>query len=247
MANVFDSFETEFFRLKSNDDPRVYQIHSSFLKNKGGILATVPKGNFKEMKDRTYTFDNTTTGTVARFVEWAHRGDYSAKLPTKYTEEDLPSCASSAEKCNKEEPTVESTAKRIQTTLVHDNHPFLSHARVYVFADTYLIVDLKKKAFERLTKEIQLINYDNDLDHNFAITNLLDYCFSNLQKSDDLLDYLGHYAAYRLAFLRNTTGFVDIMPKVGYAVLPWVSPCESSPWDENLPDPNGKLPHYTGR
>lgn len=192
----------------------MYQIHSDQLSQKGGTLKAVCSCSFnafKESKDRVYTFKETTTGTVARFVEWAYLGEYLAELPTESSRDDFVGCGKSSE--HGENPGVESAAKAIRETIAYENHPLLSHARMYVFGDAYLIEDLKKTAFRKFASQLQLVDSSPGLDLNCAVITLLDYCFSNLRPDDELLDYLGQYTAYRLSTLRVIPDFTISCPR----------------------------------
>lgn len=217
------------------------------LTKKGGALERVcsAAGGFKESKGHFYTFKDTSTGTVARFVEWAYSEDYSPKLRVEYSNEDFSDQAGST-KVLEISSDVERIAKRAREAVARDNHPLLSHARMYVFSDAYLIEDLKSLSFHKLTNQLQSIANNEGLDLNVAVISLLDHCFSNLHPDDELLDFLGQYAAYRITTLRTMPEFIDIMPKVGRAILPYVSACGWPPWSNRLYDPSKKLPHYTG-
>ncbi|KAL9622933.1 MAG: hypothetical protein Q9160_002651 [Pyrenula sp. 1 TL-2023] len=242
------NFESDIFKLETTDDARVYQIHSNLLTTKGGVLKTVAQvdGGFKESKDRAYTFKSTSTGTVARFVEWAYKGDYSANLPVEHSAEEISRLRDIAE-ADPAGSEIENLAKRIRDTTVDENHILLCHARVYIFGDAYLIPGLKTLAFDKLTKGVQRADKYNSLDRDTAIIKLLDYCFSNLHPDDELLDFLGQYTAFRIHKLREIPNFLDIVPKVGYAILPYIGRCTEPPWEKRHYETNSKLPHYTGR
>lgn len=80
-----------------------------------------------------YTFNEISHDTVARFIEWTYRGDYTED---EFTPMEVPQLEQPNPKSPQSEPP------NGEHDALHA-HTLLCHQRVYIFSDTYLITDLK--------------------------------------------------------------------------------------------------------
>lgn len=162
-------------------------------------------GDFKEKKDGAYTIQDTTDETVARFVEWAYKNDYSDEVR-------FSGASSLSEKVDKE----------------GKNHSLLVHTQIYIFAHVYGIESLQSLAYDRLTANIIALRAKT-LDNLTAIIRTLDTTFSSLHQDDKLLDWLGHYAAWLIEDLKSHPEFRAVLPKLAYSIIQHMSPAKSPP------------------
>ncbi|KAH1913297.1 hypothetical protein KXV48_000694, partial [Aspergillus fumigatus] len=71
-----DFLDSELVSLQAGHSGRLLKIHRKLLGLKCKPVIAALDGTFDEGRQGIYIFDETTEGTVARFIEWAYRGDY---------------------------------------------------------------------------------------------------------------------------------------------------------------------------
>lgn len=102
--------QSSFFALRCAGSEKTFNVHEELLRSEGGVIASAIDGGFQEGINSCYTFQETTEGTLARFIEWLYRGQYSdfitsSSPPTNVTE--------------------------------RDTYALIANTQVYIFADTY--------------------------------------------------------------------------------------------------------------
>lgn len=192
--------------LQTANSSRKFRIHEDLLASKCRAIHAAFTGDFKEKKDGAYTIQDTTDETVARFVEWAYKNDYSDEVR-------FSGASSLSENMDEEER----------------NYSLLAHAQIYVFAHVYVIENLQSLAYDRLTANIIALG-PNTLDYLTAIIRMLDTTFSSLHQDDKLLDWLGRYAAWLIEDLKSHPEFHAVLPKLAYSIIRHMSPARLPPW-----------------
>ncbi|KAK3170355.1 hypothetical protein OEA41_009742 [Lepraria neglecta] len=98
---------------------------------------------------------------------------------------------------------------------------FLSHARLYVFAEKYDIRPLKALALEELQAMLAIFNLHNE--RTGDIIALLRYVYENTGEStegvEDIRTLMTHYVGYEMDTLMKDDGFRDLMIEDGGALL----------------------------
>ena len=98
---------------------------------------------------------------------------------------------------------------------------FLSHARLYVFAEKYEIQPLKALALEELQAMLAIFNLHNE--RTGDIITLLRYVYKNTGEStegvEDMRTLMTHYIGYEMDTLMKDDGFRDLMIKDRGALL----------------------------
>ncbi|MCJ1473682.1 hypothetical protein MMC13_002333 [Lambiella insularis] len=98
---------------------------------------------------------------------------------------------------------------------------FLSHARLYVFAETYDIQDLKILALENLHNTLAV--YTLYRQRTGDIVTLLRYAYANTagykRDRNDLRTLLRHYVGYEMGLLMGDEEFKELMIEDGGALL----------------------------
>ncbi|KGQ00968.1 hypothetical protein PAAG_12341 [Paracoccidioides lutzii Pb01] len=204
-----------------SSSPRIFKIHEALLRSKGGRIYAGFLGKFEEKTEGTYRFKETTEGTLLRYIEWVYRDDYPDVLNSLNSEEATANRAADLPPADKEGTT-------------DANHPLLCHIRMYIFADTYLIEELKSLSFGKITRYLENEKRPADIDSQLAVIHMLDLAFLNLPPSDNLLHWLGIYTAWCLECLRIQPYFHDIAGKLAPYIIRYVKPSSSAPWDPSL-------------
>lgn len=201
-----------------------WKIHRKLVVSKCKALESAFTQDFSERTSGQYTFKETTHDTVARFIEWTYRGDYSE-------DELTPMNVLHAEKPDPESPQSGLTSDENKTLQAHTP---LCHLRVYIFSDTYLVSELKDLSFEKFTAVVRDIGRPKNLDEQLAVIDCLSLAFSKLPLHDKLPAWLAQYAAWCLENLRLQTKFHELLqaiPSLSYRMMDTLNPAKEAPWD----------------
>ncbi|RDW68883.1 BTB/POZ domain-containing protein [Aspergillus mulundensis] len=255
----FSFLDSETVSLKATESGRPFQIHRSLLASKSKTIASAFDRGFEESKKKVYTFQDTSEGTLARFIEWAYTGDYPTILKATHANEPTILKAEPSPNGTKTDGETEKTKSDSpdnldinlislsapETDLTHENHPLLAHIRLYVFCSIYIIPDLRDLAFTRVTTAFKDLNQPTTLDTQLAVIAALRISFHNLLANDRLLDWLAHYAAYCLGQLRVQRDFHDLLqeaPVLGSRMVLSLSAPGTPPWQ--VAPPKYNFPAY---
>lgn len=207
--------------------------------------------SFGEGQKGLYTFQNTSEGTLARFIEWAYTADYPAIIKPTEAEEPTAVKPEPAQINRTKDDSMDGPDEKTLAgtnsgpNLTQENHPLLSHIRLYIFCSIYVIPDLQKLAFDRATKAFTELNQPTTLDTQLAVTAAMRVSFRKLLPNDQLLDWLAQYAAYNVAHLRIQRGFHDLLqesPTLASRMVLSLKPTGVPPW-EGRP-PKYEFAHY---
>ncbi|KAL2857223.1 hypothetical protein BJY01DRAFT_231000 [Aspergillus pseudoustus] len=196
--------------LQATQSDRPFHIHRDLLASKSRTIIAAFERGFQEDLKGVYNFQDTSEGTLARFIEWAYTGDYPA--------------VTSVLAALGAKPPPESTPA---------NHPLPAHMRVYIFSTIYLIPALRSLAFDRVTACITEIDKPNDLDSQLAVISALRLAFRKFLHDDPLLDWLRQYAAYSIEKLRVQRDFHDLLlesPELSSRMVLSLIPGQKPPW-----------------
>lgn len=230
--------------LTSQKSTRLFRIHGTLLESKSVVLKAAFGGPFREGKQGSYEFQETSDGTLARFIEWAYRGDYPDIVESEpqpiLSNPDIPSPG-----CTDDGDQVASAPDH-ESSLSIENHPLLAHVQLYIFSDTYGISQLKRLAFDKLTACFVAIGNPATLDVQLAVIAVLRLAFRKLHLNDELRDWLAEYASYRISQLRTQPSFHNLLqaiPCLGSHMMLSLNSASSPPW--NSSPPKYKFPHYS--
>ncbi|KAL1954742.1 hypothetical protein VTO42DRAFT_742 [Malbranchea cinnamomea] len=234
--------------LRADGSDRLFRIHRGLLAMKcKPISVALERKEFRE-SEGVYTFKEVSEGTVMRFIEWAYTGEYPAVIdddePVELGSPEKP--AESAKEVSDDEhnPDTEEAAKRSART-ASQNHPLLTHIRLYIFGHIFLIQKLQNQAFDKVTACFTDMDRPDTLDKQLAVISALRIAFLKLPAQDRLLDWLAQYAAYCLGELRQQATFHNLLETsslFGSRLILWLSPASSPPWRLDHPEPD--YPHY---
>ncbi|KAL9111337.1 MAG: hypothetical protein Q9227_004214 [Pyrenula ochraceoflavens] len=218
-----DWASTPPFHLSVQNSQHKYIIHRGLLEIISPTIAS--SKSFKEGKDDHYVFEDTTDSTVIRFIHWAYTHEYT--------------CANTAEQHSISNNTI-TAAKQAQDQPPEDCR-LLSHAQVYVFADTYLIQPLKDYSFEKLTDLIKNLRPSmngatprNGKDMQDLMM-LFIYVFADrLREDDKLFVWLIDFIAWWIGDLCKHEEFLrGLLPRIARFVVPKLKGMERAPWEPN--------------
>lgn len=200
------------------------------------------KRGFEEEQKGVYIFEDTSDGTLARFIEWAYTGDYPTVISA------IEPVETSTKETEDTEPVVKEndTVPVAETDFTFENHPLLAHIHLYIFCRIYLIPDLQDLAFSKMTACFTDLGKPNDLDTQFAVISALRVSFRKLPAHDPLLDWMAQYAAYSIDKLRTQGSFHDLLkcsPILASRMVLSLNPASSPPW--KIQEPKYSYPHYT--
>ncbi|GMF81807.1 unnamed protein product [Aspergillus oryzae] len=220
-----------------------FKIHRRLLYSKSKPLIAALDSDLKEGQSGVYKFEEVTEGTIARFIEWAYRGDY----PTTISGTNIGQTPTLPEGT---ETDIDKKAANTtpETDFTSENHPLLVHIRLYIFSETYLIPDLQQLAYEKVTACLTDLDIPNSLDTQLAVIDALRLSFYRLPQHDNLLDWLAQYAAYCLDKLRVQGPFHDLLrefPTLSSRMILSLGPASSPPW--RTAQPKYHFSHYSAR
>ncbi|KAG2001409.1 hypothetical protein GB937_010198 [Aspergillus fischeri] len=183
----------------------------------------------RRREERVYKFQDTSEGTLARFIEWSYTGDYPDVITATHP---------LGRKSGKEEIAtinVEEghTLTAAGTSFTSDNHPLLAHICLYIFCSIYHISKLQKLAFEKVTARFSDLEALDSLDTQLAVVAALRLSFRKLSTQDPLLDWMAQYAAYYVGKLQWQTGFHELLresPTLSTRIVLFLNPASSPPW-----------------
>ncbi|GFF53907.1 conserved hypothetical protein [Aspergillus lentulus] len=193
--------------LKSPGSTCTSKIHKDLLESKCKILHAAFTSGFAGGRDGVYTCSDTTDGTLARFVEWAYRGDYQASVISK----DLVQTTLKASDDADEDNASSAAANLSESTDVElDNHPLLAHLG-FIFSATHTSkLNQSSWSMKKLTACFLDINRPQTLNQQRAVIASLRVAFLKIPLNDSLVDCLAHYAAYIVNQLRLQPSFHDL-------------------------------------
>jgi hypothetical protein len=212
------------------------QDPQDLLESKCKILHAAFTSGFAEGQDGVYTCSDTTDGTLARFIEWAYRGDYPASVISMDLAQEKIKASDDADETDASSAAAANVSESTDVEL--DNHPLLAHLRLYIFSDVYLISELKQLAYEKLTACFVDINRPQTLDRQRAVIDVLRVAFLKVPLNDSLLDWLAHYAAYSVNQLRLQPSFHDLLeaaPALCSRMMNTLEPATCAPWQGETP------------
>ncbi|KAI9832545.1 MAG: hypothetical protein M1819_004335 [Sarea resinae] len=221
-----DFLNSPTLTLKAGSSPdHTFQIHRDLLRLRNeSIYSACTSNSFSEATLGTYTFSDTMAETVVRFVQWCYTGNYSSAVSLKSSnlkrEPDAPDFALGVETWGQSTP---------------GSRTFLSHIRLYIFAATYLIPELKSFVFARITAQLRNMGKPTAIQQQQRLIQLLDLAFAYLAGTDGLLKWLGRYVAYSLDELRSRPEFLELLEHGTLAreIISSVGPRLKAPWEES--------------
>ncbi|PWY82959.1 hypothetical protein BO70DRAFT_429021 [Aspergillus heteromorphus CBS 117.55] len=225
--------------LCTRSSTRSFQIHRALLDSKCKVMRKALNSGFSEARENKYTCEDTADGTLARFVEWAYRGDYVDPLkPPAVGQMRLPpplgpmkaDTGSGVPSTNDDEPAGEEVDGAKLTAY---NYLLVTHVRVYIFAQVYLIDELRYLAYCKLTGCLIEMHIPVDSNQQLAVINMLHLAFGKIPANDELLSWLAQYASYYVEQLRQHPCFDLLLrtcPALGASMMNSLQPSLQPPW-----------------
>lgn len=221
------------------------KIHRKLLESKCNTSVAVIRHDFKD-RAMQMTFQETRYETVAQFVEWAYRGDYTEVVPLPA---DLPGETKSEDSSSLEggvKMSVDGFSKArtpLQSTFSSpvdgsQGHTLLCHLQVYIFSDLNMIPALKDLAFEKFTAVLKSMGKPRSMMEQLAVVDCLELTFSKVPFHDKLPGWLAQHASWCME-LRLQSKFHDLLqrwPGIGSRMMNSLRPCQLPPWESQLRD-----------
>ncbi|KAJ5176636.1 uncharacterized protein N7482_002513 [Penicillium canariense] len=218
------------------------KIHQKLLASKCKAPMVALTHGFSERESGRYTFTDTSQDTVAQFIEWAYRGDYTEMMLAPIEVPQPKQLKDSAELPNPELTGNENKALQA--------HTLLCHLRLYIFSDVYFVSGLKELAFEKFTAALENMGKPRNLNEQLAVIDCLSLAFSRVPLHDKLIEWLAQYAAWCLDKLRLQSQFHDLLqrvPALSSRMMDTVNPANEAPWNTTASSRNYHVPAYDTR
>ena len=182
-----------------------YHVHKDLLNKKCGAFYAAVVKKLEGSQDGVYRFEKLDDATLARFVEWVHTGRYSWD---EEFDKDVPPGS---------RPEAADMWKDYRKA--HTNKASVDHAKVYIFASTHSIADLKVFANNELEK--RLIPGGAHLYRSVLgyVTEMCVLALANLKAKDPFLKKLGEMVATDIKFFRTYKPFLEILPQMAEHVI----------------------------
>lgn len=197
--------------LQTKDSTHSYKIHRALLESKSDPLKAAFGKQFQEGQQNCYTFEETSEGTLVRFIEWAYRGDY----------------------LNEADDFLDPEIPVLEPHDIIKYHP-LVQLQLYIFSQTYLIPELEQLAFLKLCVWLTSIGRTRETKVNTAVISVLRLAFQEtiICEEDKLLEWLAAYAAYYLDRFRKeftSEGLFKVVPKLARLMITYLKPASFFP------------------
>lgn len=169
---------------KQKKSERSFKIHRKLL---ASVCTTVTSAldKFQEGQNGSYTFEDTSEGTLARFIEWVYTRGYADVIESTEPAEQK---TKKLEDESKGEQKIMTTAQLALTTV---NHPLLVHINLYIFSSIYMIPDFCDFVFDKITTCLEELDKPDTLDTQLAVISALRLAFSKLPPHDRLFELDG--------------------------------------------------------
>ncbi|KAK0645424.1 hypothetical protein B0T16DRAFT_492583 [Cercophora newfieldiana] len=210
------------FRFTVGPQKREFTIHPALVANQSLALERLVNGNFKEAQECHSELESVDEETFIYFIQFAYTGSYGYKspLPEKAIlmgDEDSDSTPSSLPGSRVfrnnvsaiEVPKGESYFLAAPGLKKEPDNAFLSHAKVFIFADFRGVARLRGLALQRLgnmLKGAQLTGPDEVVED---VAELMEYCYEE-PRPVDLTKLLSLYAACKVNKLWRSETFRDV-------------------------------------
>ncbi|KAE8355617.1 hypothetical protein BDV28DRAFT_30603 [Aspergillus coremiiformis] len=218
---------SDFVSLKTTTSTHIFKVHKALLDIKCKSITPAFNGNYTESQDSIYTFSDTSHETLARFIEWAYRADYTE--PTEDTDGDTSTLPSDDEEWS---TRPQDTTTGDQSRPVH--HSLLAHMDLYIFSDVYIIPELKALAFTKIQTGLRAMGRPETPEQCLAVIALLRLASSKVPlDGSDILRWLAHFAAYNFDILRHQPSFHDTLklsPDLTWEIVGRLKPAVDPPW-----------------
>ncbi|KAI9747589.1 MAG: hypothetical protein M4579_007433 [Chaenotheca gracillima] len=214
------------FALQADGSDTQYKIHDALLASKSPALSAACNNGMRETGEGRMKLQGVSEDVLVNFAEWAYTGEYDVDGDNRWKEN------SEIESLNplkdglwppeppwggsqfgftlqKEELAEEDTdipEMGDSEELSVDNgptHPLLLHVQVYVFAEMYIISELKALTYQRIHQGLQFLDLTYSRRNKEMALDVLKYAFENLPENDALVSWLSKYAAFKLCDLRR--------------------------------------------
>ena len=250
-------------------DGKAYYIHASLVSQHSHPLDRMINGSMAEAQKGFAVLEDVDEGTLARFIEWAYKGCYTAAKSHLETSSSPLPAEPSKEECEPTEYIPEASTTvffgetppeeeidgwgsfglrkkskklRMKSGRQHNFHQevisidstranlsanenytevFLSHARLYVFAEKYDIQLLAKLALKNLHDTLAL--YTLHRERSQDIVDLLGYVYANTSElpwsQENLRTVLKDYIGREMNTLMRSKEFRELIIKNGGPLL----------------------------
>ncbi|MCJ1349208.1 hypothetical protein MMC31_007444, partial [Peltigera leucophlebia] len=226
--------------LQPSDTNTSFQVHEHLLLSISPVLLAAISREWKEKTKRRYKFgEDMTEELLLHFLMWAYGGSYPDTNGNKTVEVKYMSFETWLNAQKRKPLKKDSMVKRPEREVsgmpvkVHVDgqveepandkqkaeqsgegsenlHPLLLHAKLYVFAEMYMIEPLKKLSMEKLIVQLHGLGSLAEDHERAAVSDVLTFAFSSrVPENDVLLHWLARYASWMLDELRQMPSSFD--------------------------------------
>ncbi|PKS06814.1 hypothetical protein jhhlp_006889 [Lomentospora prolificans] len=226
---------SDSFKFLVGSEKKPYFLHSALVADQSRALNALVNSGMRESKERCAVWEHIDEQTFLRFSQFAYTGDYTGAAPSedKVERRNL----SSARILPIPDPKVygnvrtssiwtnfvllfPDTGLHLRRNGATDDYSevFLSHARMYFFAEYYAIAKLQSLALQKLHRALVLFTPYRERIGD--ILKLIRYCYEDraLRESESHIDVkfiVSMYTAVRIEDLWQSEEFQSIVETIG--------------------------------
>jgi len=245
-TQVIQILTSELFTLVPSGSNSQLKIHQALLKSLSPAFRSTSEGGWAETDSGIHKFLENDVGDEADvteyvllcFITWAYLGDY--KTETVGVNSIDTTCPVGFGRFHGGMESAQEQATSMETTKMTNIQPvtlphyLVLNVQIYVFANIYLIQNLKALSQQKIIAYLELA-HRNGTDLVDALFDALNYALMHLPDDDELLDFLAKYASWKLAVLRSDMGKFNALMrksdgKLGGLLLRHVTPSHVSPF-----------------
>jgi hypothetical protein len=183
----FDKFaSSDIFTIRAGTELQAFHVHKDLLAGLSDEMRNHVYNDMREGKANVMDLKHISPETMHRFMEFCYSGDYlfppgaERKDPLKYKE-----------------------ATEALPIL-------LTHARLYVFAEMFNIVSLKRLSADKIIAITPLFGRLEERAHGLAVISLMEFVLDNIpattETTDRLVKFLARYSGY---FVEQIGGYPE--------------------------------------
>ena len=184
------------FTIRVGTDLQAFHVHKGLLAGLSDEMRNYVYSDTKGGRATTMDMKQVSPDTMHRFMEFCYYGDYL--------------CASDAG--NNSDPLKDKNTTEVLPLL-------LTHAGVYVFADMFNIVSLRRLSRGKIIALTPFFGRLEDRAHALAMISLMDYVLYSIpptpERSDKLVTFLARYAGYLIEELGGYPEFHAVLEGSG--------------------------------
>ncbi|PUU79452.1 hypothetical protein B9Z19DRAFT_979589 [Tuber borchii] len=190
----FDKFaSSEIFTIRVGTNLQTFHVHKDLLAGLSDEMRNYVYSDTKEDQEISMEMEHVSPDIMHRFMEFCYSGDY---------------LYASGSESNSDDPLKDKDATDALPLL-------LTHAKLYVFANMFNIVSLKKLSRSKIIALTSFFGQLEDRAHALAMISLIDFVLQNIpaatETPDKLVKFLARYAGYLIEKLGGYPEFHAVL------------------------------------